>query len=91
MVSSPDLIIRRSKLRFRAQRRGIRELDLYMEQFIAAHLESFGAAELDQFEAVLDLPDQDVFAWIMGRAEPPQAVRTPVLDLLLSFRYSASN
>jgi antitoxin CptB len=42
-----------------------------------------GFRELD-----LDLPDQHVFDWIMGQAEPPQNHRSEVLDLLLSFRYS---
>lgn len=81
----------RSKLRFRAQRRGLRELDLYMEHFIAAHLDRFNEPQLAQFEALLDIPDQDVHAWIMGRAQPSQNQRSEVLDLLLAFRYSAPN
>lgn len=79
---------RRGKLRFRAQRRGMRELDLFMDQFTAAHLNDFNEDQLSQFEAVLDIPDQDVLDWIMGRGEPPPAPRSEVLDLLLTFRYS---
>jgi antitoxin CptB len=60
-----------------------------MEQFTAAHLDGFDEHQLDEFEAVLDIPDQEVFSWIMGRAEPPANVRSGVLDLLLSFSYSA--
>jgi antitoxin CptB len=84
-----DIQTRRRKIAFRAARRGIRELDLFMEQFTKVHLGRFSSHELDQFEGVLDIPDQEVFSWIMGRAEPPQHLRTPVLDLVLSFRYSA--
>jgi antitoxin CptB len=84
-----DIETRRRKLKFRADRRGFRELDLYMQQFIDKHLAGFDSGQLDQFEAVLDIPDQYVFDWIMGRGEPPQEVRSEVLDLLLSFRYSA--
>lgn len=79
---------RRRKLQFRAARRGFRELDLYMQQFTEAHLERFGERQLDQFEAVLDIPDQHVFDWIMGRGRPADGQRSEVLDLLLSFRYS---
>ncbi len=79
----------RRKLKFRADRRGFRELDLYMQQFTDAHLAGFDARQLDEFEAVLDIPDQHVFDWIMGREAPPQGLRSEVLDLLLSFRYSA--
>jgi len=84
-----DIETRRRKLKFRADRRGFRELDLYMQQFTDKHLAGFDSGQLDQFEAVLDIPDQYVFDWIMGRGEPPQEVRSEVLDLLLSFRYSA--
>ena len=86
---SDDIETRRRKLLFRAQRRGFRELDLYMQQFTEAHLKALDARQLDEFEAVLNIPDQHVYDWIMGRGEPAQNQRSEVLDLLLSFRYAA--
>jgi antitoxin CptB len=84
-----DLETFRRQLKFRADRRGMRELDLYMQQFTDAHLAWFDERQLGEFEAVLDIPDQHVFDWIMGRGEPDAVVRSEVLDLLLSFRYVA--
>lgn len=84
-----DIETRRRKLAFRASRRGFRELDLFMRSFCEAHLGRFDERQLSEFEHVLDIPDQHVFDWIMGRAEPPQDHRSEVLDLILSFRYSA--
>ncbi len=84
-----DIETRRRKLKFRADRRGFRELDLYMQQFTDAHLAGFDERQLDEFEAVLDIPDQHTFDWIMGRGEPSPELRSEVLDLLLSFKYSA--
>ncbi len=84
-----DIETRRRKLKFRSDRRGFRELDLYMQQFTDAHLSAFDARQLDEFEAVLDIPDQFLFDWIMGRETPSEAQRSEVLVLLLSFRYSA--
>jgi antitoxin CptB len=84
-----DMETRRKKLAFRASRRGFRELDLFMQAFATAHLAGFDEQQLDQFEAVLDVPDQHVHDWIMGRARPPENHRSEVLDLMLSFRYSA--
>jgi antitoxin CptB len=84
----PDIDTRRRKLKFRASHRGLRELDLFMEQFVVAHLDGFDSADLDQFEAVLDIPDQQAYAFIMGQAQPPAEMRSRVLDLMLSFRYS---
>ena len=79
----------RRKLKFRADRRGFRELDLYMQQFTDAHLATFDERQLREFEDVLDIPDQIVFDWIMGRGAPHAEQRSEVLDLLLSFRYAA--
>ncbi len=88
-MTDSEIDIRRRKLKFRSDRRGFRELDLYMQQFTDAHLSAFDARQLDQFEAVLDIPDQFVFDWIMGRGEPAAEQRSEVLDLLLAFRYAA--
>lgn len=84
-----DLDTWRRKLKFRADRRGFRELDLYMQQFTDAHLGRFDERQLREFEAVLDIPDQHVFDWIMGRGEPAGDQKSEVLDLLLSFSYAA--
>jgi antitoxin CptB len=84
-----DIETRRRKLAFRASRRGFRELDLFMQAFAAAHLGQFDERQLDEFEAVLDVPDQHVHDWIIGRERPPEIHRSEVLDLVLSFRYVA--
>ena len=56
---------------------------------VARFREARGHPVNAEFEAVLDIPDQHVFDWIMGREKPPEGLRSEVLDLLLSFRYSA--
>jgi len=84
-----DLAARRRKLKFRASHRGLRELDLFFEAFLAMHLDGLDEKGLDQLEAILDIPDQQVYAWILGQAGPPAEMRAGVLDLLLSFGYAA--
>ena len=59
---------RRRKLKFRAWRRGFREMDLLMGSFADQHLDQYGETELDQFEALLNLPDWEVYAWLVGQA-----------------------
>jgi antitoxin CptB len=77
------------KLRFRAWRRGFREADLIIGQFADAELERFSEEELGQFEALLEQPDQDLYAWIIGQAPAPQVHDTPVLERLRRFCRSA--
>ncbi|HUO88368.1 MAG TPA: succinate dehydrogenase assembly factor 2 [Rhizomicrobium sp.] len=69
---------RRKKLLFRAQRRGFKEVDLVFGTFAAAELTGMAEAELDQFEALMAVPDQDVYAWLQGVVQVPTSFDTPV-------------
>lgn len=80
---------RRRKLRFRAWRRGFREMDLLMGSFADERLDEYGAGELDAFERLLATPDWEVFAWLIGQKPVPENHRSAVLDQLIAFRYEA--
>lgn len=60
---------RRKRLLFRAQRRGFKEVDLIFGAYADSHLARLDETGLDQFEALLTAPDQEVYAWLRG-AEP---------------------
>lgn len=77
------------RIRFRAWRRGFREIDLILGAFADQHLNELDEAGLAEFERLLDTPDQEVYAWIVGREPPPPEADGPVLSLLKSFRYFA--
>ena len=62
---------RRKRLLFRAQRRGFKEVDLIFGAYADAHLAGLDETGLDQFEALLTAPDQDVYAWLRGAAPVP--------------------
>lgn len=79
---------RRKKLKFRAWRRGFRELDLILGTYADAHLEELSEERVDEFEALmLHANDQDVYAWIIGAAKPPERFDTELLRLVRSSRY----
>ncbi|MBR9835460.1 MAG: succinate dehydrogenase assembly factor 2 [Alphaproteobacteria bacterium] len=80
---------RRKKLKFRAWRRGFREMDLLMGTFADAHIANLSEADLDEFERLLATPDWDVFAWLVGQKPIPDNYRSDLLDRLLTFRYEA--
>jgi antitoxin CptB len=69
---------RRKRLLFRAQRRGFREVDLVFGTFATAELEAMPEAELDQFEALLLAPDQEVYAWLRDATSVPAEFDTPL-------------
>ena len=69
---------RRKRLLFRAQRRGFKEVDLIFGAYADAHLAGLDEAALDQFEALLTAPDQEVYAWLRGAAAVPSEYDNPV-------------
>jgi antitoxin CptB len=69
---------RRKRLLFRAQRRGFKEVDLIFGAYAESHLAGMDKGALDQFEALLTAPDQDVYAWLRGAAQVPAEYDNPV-------------
>ena len=74
------------KLKFRAWRRGFREADLILGPFADAHLEAMTPQQVDEFEALLEQPDHELYGWIVGEDEPPSAVDGVVLGQIRRFR-----
>jgi antitoxin CptB len=81
-LSSAGLDARRRRILFRAWRRGMREMDLVMGHFADAELPAMSAAELEQFERLLDAPDPSVLAWITGEEPVPADHDTPLFARL---------
>ncbi|HTB45366.1 MAG TPA: succinate dehydrogenase assembly factor 2 [Acetobacteraceae bacterium] len=71
---SAALDTRRRRLLFRATHRGTYENDLMIGGFVQSHLASFNAEDLDDLEALLELPDPLLADWLTGRLPmPPDA------------------
>ena len=54
-------------------RRGTKEMDLLLQQFVAEHYDHLTPAEQTAFKRLLDQADPDIMDWVMGKAEPPTA------------------
>ena len=78
------------KLNFRAWRRGFREADLIVGGFAAAELARMTDEELDAFERLLEVPDGELYDWIVERAEPAPEHDGPVMHRLREFRFLVS-
>ena len=86
MGSDGELETRRKRLLYRSVYRGNKENDILLGQFARAHIAEFSAAELDQYERLLQAGDNDIYDWVSGKAAVPAEVDTPVLRKLLAFR-----
>jgi antitoxin CptB len=84
--SEDPIEVRRRRLLYRSEHRGNKENDILLGQFARAHLKGFDTVQLDQYEALLDEGDNDIFDWTAGRAAVPPDKDTPVLRMVLGFR-----
>ena len=86
MTTDTDLVARRKRLLYRSTYRGNKENDILLGQFARAHIDEFGAAELDQYERLLEAGDNDIYDWVSGKTAVPADQDTPVVRKLLAFR-----
>jgi antitoxin CptB len=80
-----DLDVRRRRIRFRAWRRGMRELDMLLGAFVDAEIDALDASEIAALERLLGLPDDEVFRWLSGSEPTPVEHDTPVFRKIAAF------
>jgi len=68
------------RIRWRC-RRGLLELDLVLERFLATRFDGLDAVQRGRFDELLDEPDNELLDLALGRVEPAPRYRT-VVDLL---------
>ncbi|MEM6747659.1 MAG: succinate dehydrogenase assembly factor 2 [Pseudomonadota bacterium] len=83
---SPD----RKRLLYRATHRGFKEADLVVGRFAAAHLAGMTPEEEEEFRLLLEVPDQELYAWVIGREEAPDNYKGPVLTQMQAFDVAAT-
>ncbi len=86
-LSSEGLDRRRRRLLFRSRHRGIREMDLVLGPFADARLAAMSEAELDEYERWLNVPDQQIFAWVNGTETVPADADTALFRALIAFHH----
>ena len=84
-ISSAGLDPSRRRLLYRAWHRGLRELDLLIGQFADARLAGMSAAELAEFERLLDAPDPDMLVWLTSDTPAPPGHSTATLRAIKIF------
>jgi antitoxin CptB len=82
MRSSEGLDVRRKRLLFRCWHRGTREMDLILGRFADAHIGRLSDDQLSELEALLELPDPDLYASLSNPdAAPPEGAGALFADI----------
>ena len=76
---------RRRRLKFRCWHRGMREMDFVLGRFADAELAGLSDSDLDEVERWLDIPDQQMFAWVSAAESAPPEVDTALFHRLRAF------
>jgi antitoxin CptB len=83
--ANAPLDARRRRIKFRAWHRGMLETDLLLGRFADAELRNLLESELDDFEALLEALDRDLFAWVTGEVETPRIYDTLLFRRIVAF------
>lgn len=79
MTETPE--VTRRRLKMRAMRRGMKEMDLILMGYAEAELDRMTPEALAEFDALLSENDQDLFAWITGQDTAPQPFAKLIADI----------
>jgi antitoxin CptB len=70
-----------ARLRWRC-RRGMRELDVLLLRYVDQAWPHVSNGERDAFAQLVDLPDPELFGYLVGRAEPVEDTVRAVIDAI---------
>ena len=76
---------RLKRLKMRAMRRGIKEMDLILSAYSDANLTQMNPEELDLFDAILHENDQELYAWVTGQEVAPDRYSVLISDISKTF------
>lgn len=68
-----------------ASRRGMLELDLVLMPFVEKRLRELDETQQQQYVALLESEDTELFAWFLQRERPADPNLTGIVDEILSF------
>lgn len=78
---------RRRRLLWRASHRGVKEADLFLGGFVRDHVTTMSSAELDELEALINIPDPELMSWIGGEQSLRNEFRNRTAIRLLAYRF----
>ena len=79
MTEKPEHRLKRLKMR--SMRRGIKEMDLILSAYADANLTVMDEAGLRLYDRLLDENDQDLYQWVTGQVDPPEAFNNLMADI----------
>jgi len=78
--------IRIKRLIYRSRYTGTKETDILLGSFAARHLADLEESLLDEYEALIENSDPDLYMWMSGRKPVPAEWDGEIMRLLKTFK-----
>ncbi len=85
MADNENLIKKQKQLIYRANHRGIKEMDIILGRFANEFLQSFSASQLSEFEELATQNDRDLLCWFTGEKPVPDEFQTDLFKTILAY------
>jgi antitoxin CptB len=79
-----QLDARRKQILYRANHRGIKEMDILIGGYAAAWIGSLDDNEVEALESLMSETDRDLLSWFTGEVPAPERVRGALFDAILA-------
>lgn len=81
---------RRKRILYRCQHRGMKEMDILLGGYVGDNIATMSEAELATLELLMDVSDQDLFAWMIGNKPVPAEHDTELYRAIAAYRSQSS-
>ena len=81
---------RRKRILYRCQHRGMKEMDILLGGYVGEHVGTMSEADLATLEVLMDVSDQELFAWMIGRKPVPAEHDTALYRAIADYRSKSS-
>ena len=76
----------KKKILYRSIRRGTKEMDSLLSNFVRKYINDFGIMELKQLEDLLNFDDDSLFKWYLNKEGEIKIPNNKVSNLLKNFK-----
>ena len=77
----------KKKIRYRAEYRGIKEMDILLSAFVKKYIDNFNYEELSQLFEILELDDDIKYKWYSSKDFTDKFPENEVTNLLKNFKF----
>jgi len=74
------------KIKYRAEHRGIKEMDLLLSAFVRKYIDVFSYNDLLDLHSILEKDDNVIFKWYLDEAINDNIAKSKVSNLLKKFK-----